>query len=45
VLAEPDDELRHDFRGGMVAVRHRLHREGSKFKARGSRGAASSSER
>jgi 4-amino-4-deoxy-L-arabinose transferase-like glycosyltransferase len=45
VLAEPDDELRHDFRGGMVAVRHRFHREGSKFKVPGSREAALSSER
>lgn len=24
LVAQPDDELRHDFRGGVVAVRHRL---------------------
>jgi 4-amino-4-deoxy-L-arabinose transferase-like glycosyltransferase len=37
LLPEPDDELRHDFRGGVVAVRHSLRGSGSKFQAPGSR--------
>ncbi|HEV8610074.1 MAG TPA: phospholipid carrier-dependent glycosyltransferase [Thermoanaerobaculia bacterium] len=37
LIAEADDELRHDYRGGVVAVRHSLRGSGSKFQAPGSR--------
>lgn len=36
VLPEAEDELRHDYRGGVVLVRHRLSEiEGSKLKVQG----------